>query len=86
MYLYVIAKAAKEKYAVAFFNAVNIEMARAVIETAEKLNCPVIIGSAQILEVDGASQTRINTERRARYQPGVFKVYSTPIRFYVNQY
>lgn len=44
-----LAKAAKEKYAVAFFNAVNIEMARAVIETAEKLNCPVIIGTAQIL-------------------------------------
>ena len=38
------------------------------------------------LEVDGASQTRINTERRARYQPGVFKVYSTHPHFYVNQH
>ncbi len=36
-------------YAVGFFNAVNVEMARAVIETAEELHAPVIIGTAEIL-------------------------------------
>jgi len=41
---------AKEgKYAVGFFNAVNVEMARAIIETAEKLNSPVMIGTAEVL-------------------------------------
>ncbi len=37
------------KYGVGFFNAVNVEMARAVIETAEERNAPVIIGTAQVL-------------------------------------
>lgn len=36
-------------YGVGFFNAVNIEMARAIIETAEQLNAPVIIGTAEVL-------------------------------------
>lgn len=36
-------------YGVGFFNAVNVEMARAVIETAEEQNAPVIIGTAEVL-------------------------------------
>ena len=36
-------------YGVGFFNAVNVEMARAVIETAEALRAPVIVGTAEIL-------------------------------------
>lgn len=36
-------------YAVGFFNAVNVEMARAVIESAQELHAPVIIGTAEIL-------------------------------------
>ena len=36
-------------YGVGFFNAVNVEMARAVIETAEALGAPVIVGTAEIL-------------------------------------
>ena len=36
-------------YAVGFFNAVNVEMARAVIETAEELHAPVITGTAEVL-------------------------------------
>ena len=41
---------AKENgYGVGFFNAVNVEMARAVIETAEELKSPVMIGTAEIL-------------------------------------
>ena len=37
------------QYGVGFFNAVNIEMALAVIETAEELKSPVIIGTAEVL-------------------------------------
>ena len=42
-------KAQQEKYAVGLFNAVNVEMARAIIETAEELNAPVIVGTAEVL-------------------------------------
>lgn len=45
----ILAKAREGKYGVGFFNAVNVEMARAVIETAEELNAPVIVGTAQVL-------------------------------------
>lgn len=45
-----ILKPAMEKgYGVGFFNAVNVEMARAIIETAEELNSPVMVGTAEIL-------------------------------------
>ena len=42
-------KARMEGYAIGFFNAVNVEMARAVIETAEEMKAPVIIGTAEVL-------------------------------------
>lgn len=42
-------KAKAGQYGVGFFNAVNIEMARAIIETAEELNSPVIVGTAEVL-------------------------------------
>ena len=42
-------KARAGKYAVGFFNAVNVEMARAVIETAEEMRSPVIVGTAEVL-------------------------------------
>lgn len=38
-----------KQYGIGFFNAVNVEMARAVIETAEEMNSPVIVGTAEIL-------------------------------------
>lgn len=41
--------ARKGHYGVGFFNAVNIEMARAVIQAAQELNAPVMIGTAQVL-------------------------------------
>lgn len=41
--------AKKNGYGVGFFNAVNMEMARAVIETAEELHSPVMVGTAEIL-------------------------------------
>ena len=37
------------KYGVGFFNAVNVEMARAILETAEELKSPVMIGTAEVL-------------------------------------
>ena len=45
----ILGNAQAGKYGVGFFNAVNVEMARAVIETAEALNAPVIVGTAQVL-------------------------------------
>ena len=42
-------KARKGGYAVGFFDTINVEMARAVIETAEELQAPVIVGTAEIL-------------------------------------
>ena len=42
-------RAKNEKYSVGLFNAVNVEMARAVIETAEELHAPVIVGTAEVL-------------------------------------
>ncbi len=44
-----LASAKRERYGIGFFNAVNVEMARAVIETAEELQAPVMIGTAQVL-------------------------------------
>ena len=44
-----LAEARKEQFGVGFFNAVNVEMARAVIETAEELRAPVIVGTAEVL-------------------------------------
>lgn len=45
----VLLPAKEGHYCVGFFNAVNLEMARAVIETAEELHAPVMVGTAEIL-------------------------------------
>ena len=45
----VLLPAQKGKYAVGLFNAVNLEMARGIIEAAEQANSPVIMGTAEIL-------------------------------------
>ena len=45
----ILLPAKEEHYGVGFFNAVNVEMARAVIETAEELRSPVMIGTAEVL-------------------------------------
>ena len=44
-----LAAAQQERYGIGFFNAVNVEMARAVIGTAEELGAPVIVGTAEVL-------------------------------------
>lgn len=61
---------AKEgKYGVGFFNAVNVEMARAVIETAEELKAPVMVGTAEILlpamELDRVAEYLIPMAKKA---------------------
>lgn len=45
----VLIPARKGKYGVGLFNALSLEMARGIIETAERLHAPVIVGTAEIL-------------------------------------
>ena len=45
----VLLPAKKGGYGVGFFNAVNVEMARAVIGAAEELRSPIVIGTAEVL-------------------------------------
>lgn len=45
----VLIPAKKGKYAVGLFNAVNLELARGIIEAAEKTESPVIVGTAEVL-------------------------------------
>ena len=60
-------------YAVGFFNAVNVEMARAVIETAQELRAPVMVGTAEVLL--GA----MSLERVAEYLVPMAKKASVPV-------
>ena len=56
-------------YAVGLFNTINLEMARAVIETAEELNAPVICGTAEVLlcytELENVADYLIPMAKRA---------------------
>ncbi len=45
----ILLPAKEKKYGVGFFNAVNVEMARAIIETADQMRSPVMIGTAEVL-------------------------------------
>ena len=60
-------------YGVGFFNAVNGEMARAVIETAEELHAPVMVGTAQVL------LPAMDLERVAEYLIPMAKKASVPV-------
>ena len=66
-------KAREGKYAVGLFNAVNVEMARAIIETAEELNAPVIVGTAEVL------LPAMNLERVADYLVPMAKKAKVPV-------
>ena len=66
-------KAWEGKYAVGFFNAVNVEMARAVIETAEEMRAPVIVGTAEVL------LPAMEMERVAEYLIPMAKKASVPV-------
>ncbi|MBQ8408626.1 MAG: class II fructose-bisphosphate aldolase, partial [Clostridia bacterium] len=45
----VLKKAQEGKYAVGLFNTTDSDMLQAVIEAAEELNSPVVIGTAEVL-------------------------------------
>jgi len=60
-------------YGVGLFNAVNVEMARAVIETAEELKAPVIVGTAEVL------LSAMNLERVAEYLIPMAQKASVPV-------
>ncbi len=45
----VLKAAQKGNYAVGLFNAVNLELARGILEAAEQLGAPVIVGTAEVL-------------------------------------
>ena len=60
-------------YGVGFFNAVNVEMARAVVETAEALRSPVMIGTAEVL------LPAMSLERVADYLIPMAKKASVPV-------
>ena len=65
--------AKEKKYGVGFFNAVNVEMARAIIETAEELRAPVMIGTAEVL------LPTMPLERVAEYLIPMAKKASVPV-------
>ena len=69
----ILEKAKEGKYAVGLFNAVNVEMARAIIETAEELNSPVIVGTAEVL------LPAMSLERVAEYLIPMAKKASVPV-------
>ena len=69
----ILGKARAEGYGVGFFNAVNVEMARAVIETAEALGAPVIVGTAEVL------LPAMELERVAEYLIPMAKKASVPV-------
>ena len=69
----ILLPAKKDGYGVGFFNAVNVEMARAIIETAEKLHAPVMVGTAEVL------LPAMDLERVAEYLIPMAKKASVPV-------
>ena len=69
----ILGKAQVGNYAVGFFNAVNVEMARAIIETAEEMRAPVIVGTAEVL------LPAMSLERVAEYLIPMAKKASVPV-------
>lgn len=69
----ILIPAKKGSYGVGFFNAVNVEMARAIIETAEELRAPVMIGTAEVL------LPAMSLERVAEYLIPMAKKASVPV-------
>lgn len=69
----ILAPARAGRYGVGFFNAINVEMARAVIETAEELRSPVMVGTAEIL------LPAMPLERVAEYLIPMAKKASVPV-------
>lgn len=66
----VLKKAQEGKYAIGLFNTTDSDMLQAVIDTAEELNSPVIIGTAEILlpygELSLIAPSMIDTAKKAK--------------------
>ena len=66
----VLKKAQKEHYGVGLFNTTDTDMLQAVIEAAEELNSPVVIGTAEILlpfgELQLIAPSVISAAKRAK--------------------
>ena len=75
----ILLPAKKGRYGVGFFNAVNVEMARAVIETAEELHAPVMVGTAEVL------LPAMDLERVAEYLIPMAKKASVPVCVHYDQ-
>ena len=64
----VLGDAKKKKYGVGMFNAVNLEMARGIIEAAEETKSPVIIATAEVLlpytPLEAVSYTHLDVYKR----------------------
>ena len=69
----ILLPAKKGGYGVGFFNTVNVEMARAVIETAEEMRAPVMIGTAEVL------LPAMSLERVSEYLIPMAKKASVPV-------
>ncbi len=66
----VLLDAQKGKYAVGLFNSVTLEMTEAIFRAAEKLNSPVIMGTAEILlpaaSLESVADMIINRAKRSK--------------------
>ena len=54
----VLLDAKRRKYGVGLFNAVNLELARGIIQAAEQTGSPVIMGTAEVLFPYGPLEDR----------------------------
>ena len=66
----ILADALKNRYAVGFFNAVDVEQARSVINTAEEMRSPIIVGTAEVLlpatPLNGVAEYLLPMAQKAR--------------------
>ena len=66
----VLLPAKKEHYAVGLFNAINLEMTNAIMDAAESLRAPVIMGTAEILlKAAGIEEVAAMVKARAAASP-----------------
>ena len=66
----ILADALKNRYADGFFNAVDVEQARSVINTAEEMRSPIIVGTAEVLlpatPLNGVAEYLLPMAQKAR--------------------
>ncbi len=66
----VLQPALRDRYAVGLFNAVNLEMTNAIMDAAECLRAPVIMGTAEILlEAGSLKEVAAMVKARAEHSP-----------------